>query len=414
MVRRRVCLDSGIDVRAPRLPIVMIVLLPFALFLQACSTAVVQLPIQETRFPPELTESAKDTLAHAILTEQVMDDFHRRNLDEDGTLVCAILTPPPDLVMRAMVGEKLEEPPPDEWRMHNDYLTIDKWKIQAQRSRLAGRIIPMIKEDVAQGSWENPNTLIELREAYFLVFQMAEVVRQIREYFADAAQRVPEAHVQVRIQVDMFAGHGPLPVEVRANLDSIQAGKNVFVSEGPSPGLSLENVVPPTTSYDWEIILAEAERSGCAALNASFERTCLSLTVLNDQLGFVREGTGEEYVDDSFSYFVDAEKRERVVAGIVGPELRIEFRPRISPNGESVWIRIRLHEQTKVQWDVYKSPDGVIKLPRLGTYDFEDIVCIPSGQTVALGGLESRRLGDNREVSQYFRLFVSASIVEED
>ena len=317
-----------------------------------------------------------EALAEKILTEEVMDDFNRRNEREGGKLVCAILRPPRYLVMLAMLGEEPEEPPTD--------LTIDEKEIQAQCQRLAERIIAAVKRDVAPKSWQNPNMHIEASEAHVLVFQTPEVVAEIRDYFEEAEEGAPDAWLQVNVEARFLECDGPLPEFVAEKLKG--AARFAVTPRGAELPVALAGVR-----------FALLEESGFREFFEATPRDKLeilsapNITLFNDGVGYMCTSRDWAYTKRNFAYLLDGESRSRTAIDTAEDEIGFVCRPRVSNDGTRVWLRCRPSIVTLEGWETKQDAGGEVRVPILNTVSAEATFCIPDRRVLLWAGLISEK-----------------------
>jgi len=340
----------------------------------------------------EIEEHHEEALSDRMLTEDVMKDFDQRNAREGGRLVCSILTPPRSLVMLAVLGEKPEQPP--------RRFTVERQEIDAERQRLAARIIPLIRRDVAPQSWKNANTHIEAKQGRFLVFQTPDIIEQIREYFAKAAERVPEAEQRVRVGVHVLKYDGPLPEGIGEKLQAAPRFTPVpKVASSKEGQLAFASAI--LDNDELQALLQEARGS-----NRVHILSLRPITVVNDQVGSSSAGTAERYLKRDFEYVLDAERKAKIVTGTVESGVKLNCRPIISSDGRHVFLGLRMSFSDLVGWDTPSETEGRVRLPRMHACFIETALGIPNGGTALCSGSVSQ------ERSILFLL--SAAVVEEE
>jgi hypothetical protein len=214
-----------------------------------------------------------------------------------------------------------------------------------------------VKSNVATKSWENPNTLIAARQACLLVFQMPEVVEQVRQYFSTEAQKVPEANAYVNVQVRVLTCNGPLPEELAAKLNAAAKIEVRPATEGAESRMPILSVA---LLEEKDLRLIHEELVGGRKLMVALAP---NVTTFNDQCAMLTMETEQ-------------------VPGVSRPYFELLCRPRISRDGKRIWLHYRASINTLMQWATKSGPAGEVKVP----ISSETELCLPDGATALVSG----------------------------
>ena len=291
-----------------------------------------------------------------ILTEDVIEDFERRNEQEGGALECAILRPPRALLMRAMLGGRLDDT--------RAKLSLDEAEIAAERQALAEMIIPLIRENVQPDAWKSLNVNIRVKEARFLVFQRPEVIERIRTYLRNAATLLPDANTRVRIVATVLDVEGPMPKKLAALLPK----------PAPTTGARPSAAIPFLSAPQIEALLKEARKSKKISFGAS-----PALTALNDEKAVLFLGQSESYVKWRASHLSDSDKRDKEARGTVEPGVRLTCRPRVSEDKKHITLSVEMRVASVDRWIQHESAVGTIRAPVVSTKVMQTTVRLPNG-----------------------------------
>jgi beta-lactamase regulating signal transducer with metallopeptidase domain len=307
------------------------------------------------------SEEREEKIADLILTDEVIKDFNERNGRAGGNLVCAIVTPPSDIAIRKLLGQK----PPDGLLAQKE---ADAWRLELKR-----KAIPVIKARIAPDSWQDPNTMIDLRSGHYLVFHTHDVVQHIREFCANETERASKETPQVVLQFHFITTDESLQELV---------GSSILLRKVGTSGGGEEELLALLEETNLEAILEKVKQD-----QSSDVMEAPKVTVWDGEQASLEVSTNTVYLADMFPYEINSLAKVKPVVGNLETGLAINVRPQVASDRNRVVLPFAVEISSVASVAKKETPHGEVQLPEIEKTVTESNISISEGKTAIIGGM---------------------------